>query len=223
MGEIRLQWWRDALEAFERGDKTGHPVADSVGAAQRRHRLPKGLLLGIIDAQTIRLYEEPLEDDVALWSFLAKTEGAMFALALGVLGRSDDRARTAADAAGRAYGLARVLLKLPAHWAQGRTLLPRSRLEAAGLSPAEVKAGVAAGRLRPVVRELANEARGQLGTAREGWRRISSDVRAALMPIALVEPYLRALERPGRDPLREPAELLPLHRVWRLWWSKWSG
>ena len=32
-------------------------------------------------------------------------------------------------------------------------------------------------------------------------------------PLALVETYLRALERPGRDVLRTPAEIAPLTRV----------
>jgi phytoene synthase len=222
-GEIRLQWWRDALEALERGEKSGHPVADAVGAARMRHRLPKGLLHGIIDAHTIGLYEERLADDPALRSFLAKTEGAMFTLGLRILGRSDATAQEAADAAGRAYGLARVLVELPALWAQGRTLLPESRLQAAGLSPAEVKAGVAAARLWPVVRDLAEEARRQLGRAREGWRRLIVEERAGLLPLALVEPYLRALERRGRDLLRDPTDILPLRRVWQLWWAWRSG
>lgn len=223
MGEIRFQWWRDALGALERGEASGHPVADAIGAAQKRHRLPKGLLQGIIDAHTIGLDQQPLADDLALWSFLAKTEGAMFALALRVLGRSDDSSQAAATAAARAYGLTRVLLELPALWAQGRTLLPESRLPAAGLLAGNIKAGGAAARLGPVVRDLAGEARGQLAKTRDGWRRLTAAERAALLPIALVEPYLRALERPERDPLREPAEILPLRRVCRLWWARRSG
>jgi 15-cis-phytoene synthase len=223
MGEIRLQWWRDALGVLERGEKTGHPVADALGAAWMRHRLPKGLLEGTIDACTIGLYPEPIKDDLALWSFLAKTEGAMFALGLRVLGRSDESAETAAEAAGRAYGLARVLLELPALWARGRTLLPESRLQAAGLSAADVMAGAVAARFRPVVRDLAGEARGELAKARDAWRRLTAAERAALLPVALVEPYLQALERSESDLLRMPVEILPLQRVWRLWWAYRSG
>jgi phytoene synthase len=222
-GEIRLQWWRDALEALGRGEKSGHPVADAVGDAQTRHRLPTSLLHGIIDAHAIGLYEEPLTDDPALWSFLARTEGAMFALELRVLGRSDAIAEKAADDAGQAYGLARVLVELPALWGQGRTLLPESRLRAAGLSPADVKAGIAVARLWPLVRELAEEARRQLGKAREGWQRLNAGQRVALLPLALVEPYLRALERRGRDLLRGPIDILPLRRVWQLWWARRTG
>jgi phytoene synthase len=48
-------------------------------------------------------------------------------------------------------------------------------------------------------------------------------VRPAFLPLALVEPYLRALERPGRDVLRAPAALAPLTRVWRIAAAHWLG
>ena len=45
------------------------------------------------------------------------------------------------------------------------------------------------------------------------WRICRAEVRVAFLPLALVETYLRALERPGRDVLRAPAEIAPLTRV----------
>jgi phytoene synthase len=39
----------------------------------------------------------------------------------------------------------------------------------------------------------------------------------------LVETYLRALERPGRDVLRAPVEIAPLTRVWRIAAAHWLG
>jgi len=140
MGEIRLQWWRDAILAPAGDPPSGHPIADAVRAAMVRHGLPQHLFIGFIDAQAFGLDDEPLADDQMLAAQLAKTEGALFELALRVLGRSDDRARSLALAAGRAYGLARLLVEIPALWAQGRTLIPHSRLREAGLSLADYKA-----------------------------------------------------------------------------------
>ena len=48
-------------------------------------------------------------------------------------------------------------------------------------------------------------------------------VRGAFLPLALVETYLRALERPGRDVLRSPAEIAPLTRAWRIAAAHWLG
>ena len=42
---------------------------------------------------------------------------------------------------------------------------------------------------------------------------------AAFLPLSLVDPYLAALERRGRDPLREIADVNPLNRLWRM--ARW--
>ena len=34
LGDIRLQWWRDAIDRAANGEATGHPVADAVGDLQ---------------------------------------------------------------------------------------------------------------------------------------------------------------------------------------------
>ncbi|MEE9547382.1 MAG: squalene/phytoene synthase family protein, partial [Hyphomicrobium sp.] len=52
MGEIRLQWWRDALVNLRSGTATGSPIADTVGAAIRSRGLPEALFMSIIDARS---------------------------------------------------------------------------------------------------------------------------------------------------------------------------
>ena len=46
LGEIRLQWWRDALDGADTDVKTGAPLADALMQTIRAHELPKPLLLG---------------------------------------------------------------------------------------------------------------------------------------------------------------------------------
>jgi phytoene synthase len=45
----------------------------------------------------------------------------------------------------------------------------------------------------------------------------------AFLPLALVHPYLRALDRPGRDSLREIAEVAPIRRIWAIARAHWLG
>lgn len=40
---------------------------------------------------------------------------------------------------------------------------------------------------------------------------------AAFLPLVLVEPFLRKLEAPDHDPLKQVAELSQLRRQWLLW------
>ncbi len=219
MGEIRLQWWREAVESSDPTTRSGHPVADAVVATARRHDLPVGLLIGFIDAQTAALYDEPIADDQGLAQHLAKTEGALFELALMVMGNRGETARAVAFAAGQAYGISRLLVEMPALWAQGRTLIPVSRLAASDLTVANVQAGVAAERLQPILNGLASEARHHLAEARRLGSGLLRAQHVAVLPLAVVEPYLQALERKRRDPLRDPLEISPLRRVWTLWRS----
>jgi phytoene synthase len=48
-------------------------------------------------------------------------------------------------------------------------------------------------------------------------------INAAILPVALVEPYLAALEGLGPDLARATADISPLTRVWRLWRASLLG
>ena len=75
-----------------------------------------------------------------------------------------------------------------------------------------------------LIASLCAEARQALATQPANrWRICRVSVRPAFLPLALVEPYLRALERPGRDVLRSVAEIAPLTRVWRIAAAHWLG
>ena len=67
------------------------------------------------------------------------------------------------------------------------------------------------------------EARKYLATGRQHVANLPRHMRLAFLPLALVETYLRALERPGRDVLRAPAEIAPLTRVCRIAAAHWLG
>ncbi len=223
MGEIRLQWWRDALEQPQSA-RSGHPVADAVRDAAVRYGLPRALLHDMIDARSADLQREPLADDLALANHLWDSEGVLFALAGRVLGApGDGPVVSAAAASARAYGLARLLVGLPHALARGRVPLPLARLEAAGVRPADLTAGTASPALDGVLADLRAEARRNHEAGRQHVAKLPRAVRVAFLPLALVRPYLRALERAGRHPLREPAEIAPLTRVCRIAAAHWLG
>src|SRR5262249_39744968 len=134
MGQIRLQWWRDAIAATE-GARTGNPVADALRATIRACHLPAAVLVEAIDARELDLARHRLAEGVAWGPYLWRTEGAPLALAAGMLSRRAEAAPQAAAAAGaQAYGLARLLMGLPNALARGRVPLPQSRLDALQVS-----------------------------------------------------------------------------------------
>jgi phytoene synthase len=98
-------------------------------------------------------------------------------------------------AAAQAYGRVRLL----------RSGLPRWRNDRArGLT-------ISSPRL------LISEAKGWLDRVRQHAAAAPDGLLPAILPVALVEPYLTALERLGPNIARAKAEISPLTRVWRLW------
>lgn len=223
MGQIRLQWWRDAIAAPQ-GERTGNPVADGLRASIRACDLPVGVLVEAIDARELDLARHGLADEAALAAYLWRNEGAPFALAAGILARSPEvDPRPAAVAGGEAYGLARLLMGLPNALARGRVPLPQSRLDAFDVSSAELLSGSDGGKMAPLLARLCEEAREALARSRAEVANLPRATWPAFLPLALVGTYLRALEGGARTILRSPPQVTPLKRVAKIAMAHWLG
>src|SRR5690348_14103782 len=70
MGEIRLQWWRDALDGIAAGDVARNPVANALLDTMKRFNLSRGLVFELIDARTFDFYGEPMGSLARLETYL---------------------------------------------------------------------------------------------------------------------------------------------------------
>ncbi len=217
---FRLQWWRDALGGFDPDKPTGHPIADPFGFAIKRYDLPVSLVFGMLDAAANNLNDQPFTDDAALRGHLAKSETAGFLLAARITGASSSAGlEQAALDGGTAYGLARLLHRLPADLARGDMPLPATLTAGAGVTPetlsvsldvAPVHAALVTG-----VARLAGEAAAAHRRIAAGLGNLPKPARTALLPAILAPLYLQ-LVRQSRDPLREQHPIPPLGRLTRL-------
>jgi phytoene synthase len=209
VGDMRLQWWRDVLEAGRpAGEATGNPVADALRRAIARHALPAELLSILLDARSRALEPDFAPTGAALDKYLDETEGTAFRLAARILGvTASEAAEKLIFAAGQTYGRVQLLRTVPLTLAAGR----RSSSQAVLVNDWAARA--------PTMLE---SAKGWLRQARENLRDAPEAI-PAVLPVALVEPYLAALERLGPDIVRARAEISPLTRVWRLWWVSVRG
>lgn len=206
LGEIRLQWWREALCDRAPEKMSGHPVADAFESVIRRRGLSRERLGEYFDASVHRLFSEPPENDTQLTLAISLIEGTLFAFAAQIIGASSDAADTELiENCAQAYGRARLALDLPYALAAGRNPLPNSFVTS--LSSPDWRAAIT---------ELCASARVHLAHARPAFSAASSAVKSALLPVALVEPYLRVISRQGHDPARDVASIAPLTRTWRL-------
>ena len=219
LGEIRLQWWRDALDRVSSGETTGQPVADAIGFAVRECKLSQPSLAGLIDARRFDVSVKIMPDTAALDDYLGNTAGALFNLASEVCmagGRAvDPRALDeAVRAAGIAYGLTGLMRALPVHARRGRVDIPEDGLLRHGTSPAQLLAGEESEGLTELLADLRETARSALKSARQHVAELPPAARPAFLPLALVDPYLSALQK--IDPLHQVADINPLTRLWRL-------
>ncbi len=215
--QIRLQWWRDAIELAAPGARTGNPFADALAAAILRHDLPKDRLIGMIEARVPGMFGDAPEDIKALKKLLQETQGAVFELAAAILGDRSETAKAAAGHAGIAYGLTDMLLKLPFQASRQKLLLPPSYLESRGVDLAAVHRGETTPPFGAALADLRGAAARALQQFRSDAAWLDKAAWPAFLPLTLVKPYLKAMTAPDYDPLQTPVSLSPLRRFWRIW------
>ena len=216
LGQIRLQWWREAIAELYEGTPREHAVVEALGRAISMHELSRVRLDRMIDARALDLEQTVFPDIAALKAYVAGTAGTLSELTLEVLGAADEATLAAAGHAGLAWGLTGLLRALPHHAAQRRLYMPKDLLDRAGVTPEQVFARAPLAALPEIVEPVATAARAHLVEANwNGERR----TRAAFLPLALTKAYLDRLENRGFDVFARGLELCALGRQTRLTWA----
>ena len=224
MGQIRLQWWRDAIDGLYRGATVpaGHGVLGPLADAITTHHLSRGHFDTLIDAREADLDSEPPATLADLTAYAEATAAPLVGLGLEILG-----ARTAACAeAGRQVGigwaLTGLLRAVPFHLQHRRVTLPAELLRRNGLSAGKLLDWKPDPRaLAPVMAEVAAAAREHLAAARHMAADVPASARPALLTATLADFYLDRLEDTGWDVFtsnvqhRHPLRALVL--LWRVW------
>ena len=216
LGAIRLQWWREAIERAANGETSGHPVADAVGDLLGRGKVSRERIVGLIDARGFDVETRIMPDGAALDAYLYDTAAALFALAAETMGVKNASVEQAATAGGTAYGLTGLMRALPVHAARGLVFLPADQLRRHGITPEQLFSGRTSDGLGQLLAKLRATAREALREAEALIAELDISARTAFVPLSLVDPYLAAMEKSGRDPLHEIADINPLYRLWRM-------
>jgi phytoene synthase len=211
-GEIRLQWWRDAIA---RGEGAGHPLAEALLAAIGRHGLPKKPFDDYLEARIFDLYNDPMPGRAELEGYCGETASALIQLAAMIL--DADAAAAAAEAAGHAgcaQAITGLIRLIPLHRARGQCYVPRDVLAAAGTSAAAFIEGNDTASARRAVATMAALAGEHLGAFESRAVSIPQSLRPAFLPLALTGAYLGKIGRPGFDPVKDTADISTVRRHW---------
>jgi len=203
LGLIRLQWWREALSGIFEGRPRRHEVVLALNTAVQTFELPRSLFDGLIDAREQDLSPTPFAEMTAFESYADAVSGDLMRLAARILGAGnalDGYVRSL----GIAYALNGLLRAFPFPAARRRIMLPRSALFAAKLSEEDIYAGradnigiLSDNMIAAVERRLSAVPKGH----------IRRSVLPALLPAALIRPYLKVMKCGGFDPYRDPVEI----------------
>lgn len=195
LGQIRLQWWRDALDEIQAGKPPRrHAVTEPLAAAIRRHNLPRDAFERLLLARERDLDDTPFRTLAELEAYADGTSGALIALALLILDVRDAGMLARSRQVGRGYALAGILRAVPFHARQHRCLLPEEILARHGTDRDAVLAMKPSPAIAAAAAEVAGAAEAALRPVR-----VAPSAWPALAPAVLARRHLATLRRVKYD------------------------
>lgn len=215
LGQIRLQWWREALgEIAAGGPVRKHPIAEALAAA----RPDTEILTRLVDARERDLDDVPFADLAALEAYARATAGELARAAFAMCGA--DGGETAGDI-GTAYGLAGMLRALPHFSRRRRSVLPDDLVAGARLTHEQIHEGKAGAALALAVKPVAMQARELLAKARASG--VPPTARAAALQGKLAALWLDRLATHGHDAFAPALQAPHPADIWRLYFANLLG
>jgi 15-cis-phytoene synthase len=220
IGEVRLQWWYDALSGSAKGDVNAHPLASDLLKLIERYALPQDYFLEIIEAKTFDLYQEAIPTLVELKQYIQKTFGHLLMLMCKVVLHQHPMPPPLLSMighGGQIMGLTSILRHFPHDIARQRIFLPLDYLNQCSLSVEDVFTKQKEPNVIACIKLVCAEIKTHLSAMEILKPAIPETCSAAFLPLALTGGYLQILEKPNYDPYTTPIEYAVWKKQWLLW------
>jgi phytoene synthase len=214
-GEVRLQYWHDLIEGI--AESSANPVALALLDTMSRHALPRQLLLDLIEARRFDVYDEAFSTRADLEKYLVKTSSNVIELAMRVLGEPAASDIELARSAGIAYAISGLARSFAFHASRGKIFVPDEILVVHGAARADIFAGRPSDGLRAALTDFRQQACSHLDRIRGAIAELPDRLIPALLPVALVRPYLARMDRRDYEPFRTAVESPQWRKQWLLW------
>lgn len=223
LGRIRLQWWREMVEAARAGHAREQPVARAIASLLAEHDAADQLMT-MIEARERDLDDAPFADLAELERYAEASAAPLLRLGLRLVGAREAAGESAARRVAIGWALIGLLRAVPFHARQRRVLLPADALARHGVDLSGYLEGRGApAALADVAREIAAAASAHLDAARATRRELGRPALRALLLAALARRHLRRIERAGFDPTRPELARADGLDALALAWSAWRG
>jgi len=214
IGDIRLQWWRDALQDLSKGISKPHPVVQSLQRLNDDIPLNLELMLEMVDMRAKDLDPAPMATDGELIVYADLTGGALHQLMYQVMGAAENStALEAVIRSGRSYALAGILRAMPFHAQNGLVLIPEKHMDHYGVTAETIFKPENEVAFHAIVGRLHRLATAELSDARAQAGQIDKRRRAAIFCNALTGIYLQRLKASRYDPVSEALTVGPVRKI----------
>jgi phytoene synthase len=201
LGDIRLTWWREAVNEAALGTPKDNPIARALAATLQTRDVDPHYLHTMIDARGRDLDDAPFSSLAELEAYADATSGNLSLALLEALGVKEDAAQTAARQSGTAWALIGLLRAMPHHRRAGREFI-------AG----DINAST-----------IARRAEDLIIAARGLSRQIPRQANAALLSNRIADIYLTRLTAAGGDVEKADFEISQLKKAATVLWHKVLG
>ncbi len=219
-GEIRLQWWADALKAEGHGNVRQNPIAAALLETMERYGLPSVPLLRLVAARRFDLYQDPMPDTASFEGYAGETVSVLYQLAAMILNNGTEvETGDAAGHLGVAHAFTGHLRAFGFNASQGRLFLPANVFAVNGVNEGEIFTGTESEALFAALAQVADLAREHIEQARQAIDALPKPLRPAFAQMPLIAAQLAAVEK-RRRPFTSADEVSDWRKIAIMgWWT----
>lgn len=223
LGEIRLAWWREAIEGIYEDNPRDHDIVIELHKAVIRSDLPKHLFLKIIDARTADLYDENPENTAQFEEYLGQTSGNLMRLATLIIGGRDEQILDLAYDMGLVWGLIGTIRTIPYHISLNKLSLPQDLMDQYGVTKRDVFSMKDDENVKNLIMALCGAAQNYLDQIAAHKNLINKNTRSLFLLSSLSRSYLKSIKKAEYYPLKLNENADIFYRQGRLFFSALFG
>lgn len=165
--QVRLAWWKQAIDNAYKGDGSGHPVTELLVPAIKEGKLTKGWFTRILEARLQDLHSTQPRTLNDIEKYAEDTSSSLFYLGMESMGVRNVNADHAASHIGTALGLVTLIRALPYHAKTREVYIPTELTAKHNITSEMLFKGAFTPEIGEAVYEIASLAHGHIEMARE--------------------------------------------------------
>lgn len=195
IGEMRMQFWKDAIDKTFSGNPPHHPVTLQLAQVLRKKTLSKHWLKRMIECRAKMLIDQPFSSLQDVETYYENSVSSIYYVILEGVGLNNVHSDHAASHVGKAQGLTNLIRGIPFNARHGRIYLPNDIMIKHNLSQEDVFRGKKEDLLRAVVYDIACVAHQHVEKFKSLKNEVSKDSSVIFLPLIATQQYLVSLEK----------------------------